>query len=512
MSISRRSPVPEKAELETVTDWHMIAAGVGLLVAFITVPFALSFLLPTHPAPARVAAQPQPATPAPAEPAVATPVAALRPQFSFPPLEPFPVRKASPPPAGGGTTAIAAVASATPDTSRETFAANAAAPPAQPAFRRRGDLHYTSDRELLRALLRTDAILVSLDAVEGASRKLSERTDDNHPLLTLLQNRPDLHGLPARAASECELSSKAARGLALRSQASRRWRAALTRIQIRGNQPDPTRLLDLVAKELETDWWAQPEAVSTLEQVLQTEEMPVGLLLVKQFASIHGPEAGAALARRAVFDVSEEVRQAAVKALKDRPPEHIRPTFLAALRYPWAPAADYAAEALVNLNDKAAVGDLVKLVDLPDPAAPAYDAEKMSWAVAELVCVNHLRNCQLCHASSSSRRDPVRGLIPTPGEPLKFQYYDSMDGNFIRADVTYLRQDFSVMQPVEKAEPWPEYQRFDYLVRRRELPEKEGAALAAAARGRDYPQRGAVLFALRELTGTSDWPRGSTAR
>ncbi len=50
MSISRRSHAPEKAELETVTDWRMIAVGVGQIFAFFTESLARTAPLPTHPA------------------------------------------------------------------------------------------------------------------------------------------------------------------------------------------------------------------------------------------------------------------------------------------------------------------------------------------------------------------------------------------------------------------------------------------------------------------------------
>ena len=53
---------------------------------------------------------------------------------------------------------------------------------------------------------------------------------------------------------------------------------------------------------------------------------------------------------------------------------------------------------------------------------------------------------------------------PPPGGPTSPQYYDG-DGIFVRADVTYLRQDFSVMQSVENPGKWPALQRFDFLVR-----------------------------------------------
>jgi len=40
-------------------------------------------------------------------------------------------------------------------------------------------------------------------------------------------------------------------------------------------------------------------------------------------------------------------------------------------------------------------------------------------------------------------------------------------GLFVRADVTTLKQDFAVPQPVDKPGPWPVAQRYDYLVRAR---------------------------------------------
>jgi hypothetical protein len=84
----------------------------------------------------------------------------------------------------------------------------------------------------------------------------------------------------------------------------------------------------------------------------------------------------------------------------------------------------------------------------------------------------------------------------------------------VRADITYLRQDFSVTERVAKPDKWPEWQRFDYLVRTRELTADEVAAHRKKPRKSpfaSYPQRYAVRFALRELTGldageeSADW-------
>ena len=78
--------------------------------------------------------------------------------------------------------------------------------------------------------------------------------------------------------------------------------------------------------------------------------------------------------------------------------------------------------------------------------------------------------------------------------------YDILDNLSVRADVIYLKQDFSVLQPVANAKPWPRMQRFDYLVRKRELNAEEAARLTRDQRGKaetaSYPQRDAVLWAL----------------
>jgi hypothetical protein len=129
----------------------------------------------------------------------------------------------------------------------------------------------------------------------------------------------------------------------------------------------------------------------------------------------------------------------------------------------------------------------VDLLDLPSPSAPVWDARTNQDTVRELVRVNHLRNCLLCHAPSANKEDgPVRGLVPTPGEALPVQYYESQGGDFVRADITFLRQDFSVNLPESDTGPWPREQRYDFVTR---LPSG------------NYPQRGAVLSALRGLTG-----------
>jgi hypothetical protein len=84
------------------------------------------------------------------------------------------------------------------------------------------------------------------------------------------------------------------------------------------------------------------------------------------------------------------------------------------------------------------------------------------------------------------------------------EYYSKAGGIFVRADVTYLQQDFSVPQPVTKPGPWPTHQRYDYMIRLRPLKTLnlgEQVNRIGRSNQQNFGQREAVLFALRELTG-----------
>ena len=80
----------------------------------------------------------------------------------------------------------------------------------------------------------------------------------------------------------------------------------------------------------------------------------------------------------------------------------------------------------------------------------------------------------------------------------------------VRADTTYLRQDFWVMLPVADATPWPEKQRFDFLVRTRVVEGAELAKLQAEIAARPAGQlskpESRHRLALRELTGQNADP------
>src|SRR5262249_3349176 len=203
-------------------------------------------------------------------------------------------------------------------------------------------------------------------------------------------------------------------------------------------------------------------------QMFQVKSHLVRLQLIKMLAERKDARASVLLAERALFDLSESVRRAAISALSKRPRVEFRATLLEGFRHPWPPIAGHAAEALSELQDVDAAPKLVGLLDAADPAVPCRD-DTGRWTVKELVRVNHLRNCVLCHAPSPDAKDTWRAPIPSPGKALPEMYYQSISGPAIRPDVTYLRQDFSVLEPVGDARPWPAVQRFDYLVRTREL-------------------------------------------
>ncbi len=241
--------------------------------------------------------------------------------------------------------------------------------------------------------------------------------------------------------------------------------------------------------------------VPVLTQVLQVEDTDYRRLLVEELGRIPGPESSKALVARALYDPDAAIRKAAAAELKKRPLRECESGLLEGLRYVWPPVADHAAEALIELHELTTVPKLVALLDLGDPRFPFRSKPTGKLQVQELVRINHLRNCCLCHPPSFSHTDWVPGRVMEPGVPLPREYYSRPTGAFVRADITYLRPDFSTMMTVEKAKPWPEQQRYDFLVRIRLATEAEIARGQKAPSTASYPQREAILRVLRELTG-----------
>jgi hypothetical protein len=264
--------------------------------------------------------------------------------------------------------------------------------------------------------------------------------------------------------------------------------------------------------------------IAALMQVLAPEPPETRLGLVKHLSSISHVEATRALARLAVFSTEDEVHQAAVEALKVRRERDYTDVLVQALRYPWPAVARRAGAAVVKLERTDLVPQLVEMLDESDPRLPVVkeiDKKKVP-VVRELVRVNHHRNCLMCHAPGNTGTvspETLTAAVPVPDQPLPSpsQGYQTTNPDvLVRLDVTYLRQDFSTFQAVADAHPWPELQRFDFLVRTRVLTEEEAESwrhkLEQREPGRLSPYQKAAVTALRELTGRDTAPTAEAWR
>ncbi len=378
-----------------------------------------------------------------------------------------------------------------------------------------------SDEDLRKQLLRMPELALDPDGTrKNAATILAKgrRLDQPHFTPNLLDARADLVGLPLRRGADCQLGKEPAENL---QDFSRKMRRTLAEAQTRG---DPGQMADTVKRNIDalTGYVVingqavrtGESVVPTIMQMLCVENQQVRMVVIDHLTRTKHRQSSEALVKMALYDLSERVRTEAVKALADRPREEYRQMLLDGLRYPWAPVADHAAEALVSLDDREAVPALKQLTGAPDPSAPYYDWTQKTYVTREVVRINHLGNCLMCHAPSTAPTDLVRGRIPTPGEPLPppVQYYESQEGIFVRADVTYLKQDFSVVQPVDNHGPWPQMQRFDYVVRTRPLTQDQLTNLRRDAKaGDNYPQKAAVLYALNQLQGVKQARREEVA-
>jgi hypothetical protein len=112
----------------------------------------------------------------------------------------------------------------------------------------------------------------------------------------------------------------------------------------------------------------------------------------------------------------------------------------------------------------------------------------------------------VCHAPSFAKEDLVRGFVPSPGEEPPPAYGKATDGLFIRADITYLRQDFSVVQPVLVPGKWPGNQRYDYVLRTRKATPTELRLYKQLQKDNklqaSYQQQEAVKWAVAQLKET----------
>jgi hypothetical protein len=375
-------------------------------------------------------------------------------------------------------------------------------------------------------------------------------------LASVCRDRPDLAGLPFLKGADCRLNTQQESRLAQTSIAIRQALDEHERESKNGgiaNDPrldvtDQSRCEETVGKFLprgpggdkmlgvfvrERTGYDPGPAVPALMQILGPLPAPFRVELSRRWSS-YAPDSDAVVAasvRLALFDPETDVRQAAVKTLEQLPVEKYGPKLVDGFRHPSPYVAEHAADAVAALNRAALLTMVVDVLDEPDPAAPIEQNEAGTRvpAIREMVKVNHLRNCLLCHAPVApavAENGAGRGVlrtrnliapIPFPDEPLppsSLAYYQSFRPTdmLVRVNEVYLRQDFSRLERVDKHGKWPEQQRFDYLVRTRPLSVDEIAkAKTKSTDDMPTPHRRAVLSALSRVTQTylgtksSDW-------
>jgi hypothetical protein len=258
--------------------------------------------------------------------------------------------------------------------------------------------------------------------------------------------------------------------------------------------------------------------IAALMQMLAPESPELRLGLVKYLTAIPHVEATKALARIAIFSPEDDVRIAATDSLKIRREKDYTDILIKGLRYPWPAVAKRSAEAIARMGRSDLIPELVAVLAKDDPRMPVMKTEggKQIAMVREMVKVNHHRNCMMCHAPGSPENvssNAITAEVPMQGQPLPLPsqgYGQSSPDLMIRIDVTYLRQDFSAMLAVGDAHPWPEMQRFDFLVHERKLTSDEAneykAKLTPKEVGVLSPYHCAALASLRELTGKDTAP------
>jgi hypothetical protein len=305
------------------------------------------------------------------------------------------------------------------------------------------------------------------------------------PTLALLLRRTDLAGLPLRRGADRQLALDDAQRLA------------------KGAEQVKVMASDSLASKLEAEYkWLRAEQLPALMQVLMVEHWFRRVVLARHLARAYGRPASAALAQMALFDPDADVRREAIISLQWRPATEYRDLLLRGFEFPWPVVAEHAAEALSALRRTETVPALVALLDAADPQAPYARGNGSPQYIKEMVRIDHRLNCLMCHPPSFQATDPARGVIPRPGDPAA-GYYASpsprRDETFVRADITYLKQDYSVMLPADLSGARGE-RRFDLFVRERLVTKKDLIANLDRVLTGQSTQK-ALSFALRELTG-----------
>ena len=341
----------------------------------------------------------------------------------------------------------------------------------------------------------------------------------------LLATRSDLAGLPFAMGDDCRSSVERTKQFTIAATTVRQSLAI-------GGQPFWTTLSNIYdqqdAQRSKSDKALAAHVtvarLAALMQMLAAESPELRLGLVKYLTAVAHPEATRALARMAIFTSEDDVRLAAVDALKVRREKDYTEILVNGLRYPWPAVAKRAADAIARLEREDLIPELVKLLENEDPRLP--QAKRKGWVdmpvVREMVKLNHHQNCVMCHAPAGSgvvTASAITAEVAVPGQPLPTPaqgYQQSTPELMIRVDVTYLRPDFSATLAVGDAHPWPEGQRFDFLIRERQLTDEEAAIyrekLIPKGAGVLSPYHKAALAALREMTGKDTAPTAAAWR
>jgi hypothetical protein len=370
------------------------------------------------------------------------------------------------------------------------------------------EIHF--QQPLTKAMKTEDAQLHAAITIDSVNFLNHGKTDAF--IETLITKRPDLAGLSFAMGAACRMTPTA----------GRQFVAALGVLN-KTEQPRPEAIGFYQAHAAKEKIDASA-SVAALMQVYGAEEAKTRLDLAKYLDSLVHADATRALAKLALFSEEPEIRTAALAALKKRDGKDYTDILLAGLTYPWPDIAERASQAVVELGRKDLIPRLVDVLASPDPRAPQVQQAngKKVPVVRELVRVNHHHSCLLCHApapraeSSKDEAAQLEGLtaqIPVPSESMVAYYRPSNPDILVRIDVTYLRQDFSINLPVANADPWPAMQRYDFLVRTREVTDQEARTLHELLRPNGVsPYHSAALSALRALTGRNTEPTAAAWR
>ena len=111
----------------------------------------------------------------------------------------------------------------------------------------------------------------------------------------------------------------------------------------------------------------------------------------------------------------------------------------------------------------------------------------------------------MCHPPSFHTLDPARGPVPPLRESFQggfgYSAQPSKNETFVRADITYLKQDYSVMLALTNRGVLVEAQRYDLLIRERFATGADFAAAVIRKQAGLTGHQEAAAFALRGLTG-----------